>query len=95
MSAHREATIHLIDEAREAGARQSKACEIMTISAKTYQRWHDSANEQDGRISAKHEPANRLTELERQRMIKLANEPEYADLSPCKIVPKLAIVERL
>lgn len=90
MSAQRTETIHLIDEARDAGARQSKACEIMAISAKTYQRWHDSANEQDGRITAQHEPANQLTELERQHMIKLANEPEYADLSPSKIVPKLA-----
>lgn len=90
MSTLRSETIHLIDEARGAGARQSKACEVMAVSARTYQRWHDSANHHDGRISAKHEPANKLTELERQRMIKLANEPEYADLSPSKIVPKLA-----
>jgi len=90
MSTHRAETIQLIDEARGAGVRQSKACEIMAVSARTYQRWHDSSHEQDGRISAKHEAANKLTELERQRMIKLANEPEYADLSPSKIVPKLA-----
>ena len=90
MSTHRSEAIHLIDEARDAGARQSKACEIMAVSARTYQRWYDSANQQDGRINAKHEPANQLSELERQRMIKLANEPEYADLSPSKIVPKLA-----
>jgi transposase InsO family protein len=62
----------------------------MAVSVRTYQRWHDSGNEQDGRTSAKHEPVNKLSELERQRMIKLANEPEYADLSPSKIVPKLA-----
>ena len=90
MSTHRSETIHLIDEARGAGARQSKACEVMAVSVRTYQRWHDSGNEQDGRTSAKHEPVNKLSELERQRMIKLANEPEYADLSPSKIVPKLA-----
>ncbi len=90
MSSRRAETIQLIDEARDAGVRQSKACEIMAVSARTYQRWHDASNEQDGRISAKHEPVNKLTELERQRMIKLANEPEYADLSPSKIVPKLA-----
>ena len=90
MSAQREETVRHIDEARQSGARQSKACEVMFISAKTYQRWGRSENQQDGRLQAKHEPVNRLTELERQRMITLANEPEYADLSPSKIVPKLA-----
>jgi putative transposase len=90
MSAQREETVRHIDEARQSGARQSKACEVMFISAKTYQRWGRPENQQDGRLQAKHEPANRLTELERQRMITLANEPEYADLSPSKIVPKLA-----
>jgi putative transposase len=80
MSAQREETVRHIDEARQSGARQSKACEVMVISAKTYQRWGRPENRQDGRLQAKHEPANRLTELERQRMITLANEPEYADL---------------
>ena len=90
MSAHRQETIDLINEARQSGARQSKACEVMVISAKTYQRWHDPENQCDGRVQAKHDPANKLSELERQRMVKLANEPDYADLSPSKIVPKLA-----
>jgi hypothetical protein len=31
-----------------------------------------------------------LTEQERDRMIQIANEPEYADLPSNKIVPKLA-----
>ena len=90
MIGQRQETLHLIDEARQAGARQSGACEVMTISARTYQRWSDSLDKEDGRLTAKHEPANKLTELERQRMIKIANEPEYADLSPSKIVPMLA-----
>lgn len=90
MIAHREETIANIDEARLAGARQAKACEVMDISAKTYQRWKDPENQQDDRPQAKHDPGNKLSELERQRMIKLANEPEYAALSPSKIVPKLA-----
>ena len=90
MSAQRVEAIQLIDEARASGARQSKACAVVGISAKTYQRWGHPENEQDGRLHAKHAPTNQLTELERQRMITLANEPEYADLSPSKIVPKLA-----
>ena len=47
-------------------------------------------DKEDGRLTAKHDPANKLTELERQRMIKIANDPEYAGLSPSKIVPMLA-----
>ena len=35
-------------------------------------------------------PCNKLTALERQRIIKVVNEPEYADLAPSQIVPKLA-----
>lgn len=80
----------LIKEAQEAGARQSKACEIVGISEKTLQRWNQGDNEQDGRLDAKHTPKNKLTEQERDRMIQIANEPEYADLPSNKIVPKLA-----
>lgn len=90
MSAEREEIIKLINAARASGARQSKACEIIGLSAKTFQRWNRSDNVQDGRLDARHTPANKLTELERQRLVKVANEPEYAALPPNKIVPKLA-----
>lgn len=80
----------LINEARAAGARQSKACEVVGISAKTFQRWTRPDTVQDGRLESQREPPNKLTELERQRVIKVANEPGYADLPPSKIVPKLA-----
>jgi putative transposase len=45
---------------------------------------------QDGRLDALHEPRNKLSELERQRIIQVANDPAYAHLSPSKIVPTLA-----
>lgn len=90
MSKERCEIVSLINEARKAGARQSKACEVVGITAKTFQRWSQPDNQQDGRLDARHEPANKLTELERKRLIKIANEPAYADLSPSKIVPKLA-----
>lgn len=90
MSAERHHIIELITEARASGARQSQACEVIGISAKTFQRWNQPDNQQDGRLEAKHEPANKLSEVERQRIIKVANEPEYAALPPSKIVPMLA-----
>ncbi len=91
MSRERDDILRLIiAEARTAGVRQSEACKVIGVSAKTYQRWSKPANVQDGRLDAVHEPGNTLSELERQRLLKVANGPEYADLPPCKIVPRLA-----
>lgn len=90
MNKQREEIIYWIDEARTSGARQSKACEVIGISAKTLQRWSRPDNVEDGRLDGQHEPPNKLTELERQRIIAVANELEYAKLPPSKIVPKLA-----
>jgi len=90
MSHDRLEIMALIKEARDSGARQSTACEIIGFSAKTLQRWSQSDNRQDGRIEVNQSPSNKLTELEYQRVIKVANQAEYADLSPSKIVPKLA-----
>jgi len=90
MKSERSEIIALIDEARSSGARQDKACDIIGISAKTLQRWEQPGNEQDGRIEAVHEPVNKLSELERQRVIKVANEAEFANLPPSQIVPRLA-----
>lgn len=90
MSTERTDMIELIEQARAAGARQSLACKTLGISAKTFQRWVKPDNQRDGRLDAKHVPKNKLTELERQRIIKVSNEPSYADLPPSKIVPKLA-----
>jgi transposase InsO family protein len=90
VSAHRQAIITEVNEAMQAGARQSAACEIIGISAKTLQRWEQPDNTQDGRLDALHEPSTKLTQREREQIIKVANEPDYAALSPSKIVPKLA-----
>ena len=90
VSQMRAEVMALIEEAQNSGARQSSACEIIGISPKTLQRWSQSENLQDGRIDAKQQPSNKLTELEYQRVLKVANQEEYANLPPSKIVPKLA-----
>jgi len=89
MSTERAEIIMLTEEARMSGARQSQACKIIGISSRTLQRWQQD-NAHDGRIDVKHAPANKLTKMERQRIIRTANKSEYADLPPGKIVPKLA-----
>jgi len=90
MSAERTHMVALINEARASGARQSQACKTIGISAKTFQRWVKPDNQKDNRLEPKHSPKNKLNTVEHQQIIAIANEPGNANLSPSKIVPKLA-----
>jgi putative transposase len=90
MSEDRANIITWIDQAKADGARRTRACEVIGISARTLQRWKNPDNTQDSRLDADHNPPNRLSELERERIVAIANEPAYAKLSPSKIVPLLA-----
>jgi transposase InsO family protein len=90
MKADRVDIISLISQAQASGARQTLACEIVGMSPKTLQRWRKPDKLQDGRLDAIHERANKLTVFERQRILNVANEPEYANVSPHQIVPTLA-----
>jgi putative transposase len=57
MSHDREQIIGLVDTAIIAGARQSTACDIIGISAKTVQRWRQPTNTGDQRLDTQREPA--------------------------------------
>lgn len=79
----------LIDETVEAGARRHKACEILGLSLRTLQRWQ--IRPEDGRAEAvRPEPSNKLSEEEREEILNVINQPEYASLPPTQIVPRLA-----
>ena len=80
MSSERKETIKLITHACNSGARQTKACNVIGISTKTFQRWTRTDNKQDGRIIAKHKPGNKFTEIERQRVVTVSNTAEFANL---------------
>jgi len=84
VSNERAEIITLIKDACRSGAKQKNACDIIGISAKTLQRWNANLDKQDGRIEPKHSPKSKLTELERQRIIKVVNESDYAHLPPCQ-----------
>ena len=86
----RRQIIASVKEALGSGSRLGAACELMEISARTYQRWSRSDNVQDGRPGTPHQPPNKLDEEERESILEVANSPEYADLPPSKIVPLLA-----
>ena len=88
----RTKAVALIDEARAAGARLKPACDILGISERTYQRWtEDGQIQEDQRpITIRPTPKNKLTKEEREDVVKTVNAPEFADLTPHQIVPKLA-----
>lgn len=80
----------LVDEAVQAGACQEKACDLINLGARTLQRWREQGIGHDRRAGPKHPPANKLGPAERAHALEVANAPEYRDLSPKQIVPRLA-----
>lgn len=88
----RVTAIELIDEARANGCRLKPACDELNISVRTYERWtKDGEVKKDQRpLIQRPTPQNKLTPEEREEVIKTVNSPEYADLAPSQIVPKLA-----
>jgi transposase InsO family protein len=82
--------LELLDEAVAAGARLSKACEIVGLSVRSVERWRADEYGEDGRAGPLTPPAHKLTEAERQAVLDVANSPEFRDKSPRQIVPTLA-----
>lgn len=82
--------IHLlIIEAVDSGARKSKACEIIGITVRSYQRWRKDASA-DRRKLNKRKPGNALTDEERDLIKITCCLPEYMNHTPNEIVPLLA-----
>ena len=88
-SEDRQMAVQLIAQAMADGVRQSEACKVIGISAKSYQRWQANGFE-DRRQSVVKQPGNKLSEQERQEIIETCNQEAYRDLPPKQIVPKLA-----
>lgn len=84
------AVLSLVDVAVTQGCRQAKACELVGIDAKTYQRWVLKPVLGDQRRGPISEPANKFTMAERAKIISISTEKEFANLSPHQIVPSLA-----
>src|SRR5690554_5837592 len=88
----RVTAIELINEARASGCRLKPACDELNISVRSYERWTKEGEvKRDQRLLIESPtPKNKLTEDERQTVIEVVNSPEYVDLSPSQIVPRLA-----
>jgi len=83
----------MADEAVESGASLIKACDIIQVSTRTIQRYRKEGEiKADGRIAAgaTKVPANKFSEEEKQTILNVVNQPEFANLSPNQIVPILA-----
>jgi transposase InsO family protein len=80
--------LEVIDTVVQMGGTQDAATKRLGLAKRTVERWRGSPD--DMRHGPKSEPANKLSEDEREEMRVIANSPEYRDLPPCQIVPRLA-----
>jgi len=85
-------TLSHVDEALTSGARLCAICALLVLSARTIARWRRLGPDggQDMRRGPKTRPTNALSPEERAAPVATANLPEYRELSPRQIVPKLA-----
>jgi len=85
--------LELVDEAHAAGARYIKAAEVIGLPIRTLERWRIAgAASEDGRkaAAASREPANKLSQAERDEILAVVNLPRFASLSPKQVVTILA-----
>jgi transposase InsO family protein len=89
----RQAWAQDIRIAHEAGARRRLACETVGIDVRTLQRWNaqEGLIKGDGRPGAvRRAPEHALSPAERTEILRVANEPRFADVPPARMVPMLA-----
>ncbi len=80
----------MIKEATSSGCRFKFACKDLGVDFKTINRWKISCV--DARKGPDSEPANKLTEAEREAIVTAATTIDNRDLSPWQIVARLADV---
>ena len=88
--AQRGQVITLLSEAIGMGARQDRACAAICLSERTVQRWQRDAARGDQRPERLQAPKNKLSVLEREHLVAVANSDEFGHLPPGQIVPRLA-----
>ncbi len=86
-----------IAQACAAGARLAPAGTAIGLTPRTLQRWRqagaitaDARRREHRAPAAVRIPANRLSQAEREALLDVANQPEFAHLCPHQLVPALA-----
>lgn len=82
--------ITMVQEAMDSGARQGRACAVISLSERTLQRWQVDQSRGDQRPGRTQIPTNSLSGLERERLLTVINSDEFGSLPPSQIVPILA-----
>ena len=78
-----------INEGVNEGARKTQICNFLEIPIRTIQRWEkDTVG--DKRPTTEHKSPIALTDVEKNRIIKICTSKEYKDMNPNEIVPILA-----
>ena len=82
--------IALVGQAIADGARQNRACEAISLSERTVQRWQRDQSRGDQRPIRVQAPKNALSVRERLAVLAVAQSDEFGHLCPSQIVPRLA-----
>jgi len=82
--------ITMVREAMSSGARQDRACAVISLSERTLQRWQVDQSRGDQRPERMQTPTNNLSAQERKHVLTVANSDEFGSLPPSQIVPILA-----
>jgi putative transposase len=80
----------LVNDAVAAGARRERACQQVGLAERSMQRWRRADIGDDHRAGPRTTMANALSAAERARVLEVVNSPEYRDLPPKQVVPRLA-----
>jgi transposase InsO family protein len=80
----------LVNDAVAAGARRERACLQVGLAERSMQRWRRADVGDDGRAGPRTAMANALSPAERAHVLEVVNSPEYRDLPPKQVVPRLA-----
>ena len=88
--AERKAIMAMVTEAIAGGARQDLACQVISLSERTLQRWQSDQARGDLRPDRVQAARNALSALEKQEVLAVARSDEFGQLSPSQIVPRLA-----
>ena len=80
----------LVNDAVAAGARRQRACLQVGLAERSMQRWRRADVGDDRRAGPRTTMANALSPAERAHVLDVVNSPEYRDLPPKQVVPRLA-----
>jgi len=90
----RQEALQILDEGMADGARGRELALLLRVGLTTLQRWHrqfeGNGDGIDRRMGSHRHVAHRLSEEERQRILLIYNDPEFAALPTGQIVPSLA-----